>query len=311
MQVFTKRYRPFGRFLKELFGVPVYKIPLDAGFTCPNRDGTTGRGGCMFCSNPSFGPFADRAVPLEEQIAAAVTRLRRRRSGDIRFLAYIQSYTGTYGPLEKLQKIYDAALSHPDVVGLAIGTRPDCVPDPVLDLIQGYATRRHVWLEYGLQSIHDRTLKRLNRGHTAGQFREAVARTRQRGPDIFIAAHVILGLPGETAADAVETARALAEIGVDGVKIHHLQVIRGTALEHEWRRGRVAVLSPAEYVRWVCDFLEHLHPEMTIHRLVGEVLAGDLLAAPRWDLPKSRLLDWIDRELERRGTFQGARLSRG
>jgi hypothetical protein len=285
----------------------VYKLPLDAGFNCPNRDGTISRGGCIFCYNPSFGPFADQARPLHEQVASSIARLRRRHHRrQIKFLAYIQNYTGTYGSPERLRKIYDAALSHPDVIGLAIGTRPDCVPDPVLDLIESYAARWHVWLEYGLQSIHDRTLERINRGHTAGQFREAVARTRGRG--IFICAHVILGLPGETVAEAVETAQALTELGVDGVKIHHLQVIRGTPLEREWQLGRLSTLSPSEYLHWVCDFLEWLDPRITIHRLVGEVLKGDLLVTPRWGLTKTDLLQQVDRELEKRGTAQGARV---
>ncbi|ACA59667.1 conserved hypothetical radical SAM protein [Candidatus Desulforudis audaxviator MP104C] len=300
-----KRYYSFSRFLKERFGGRVYKIPLDAGFTCPNRDGTVGRDGCTFCHNPSFGLFADQALPLEDQLTAASARLRRRHPGPLRFLAYLQNYTGTYGPLDRLKAVYGAAVAHPDVVGLAIGTRPDCVPDPVLDLIGSYAARWHVWLEYGLQSIHNRTLERINRGHTAGQFLDAVARARGRG--IFVCAHVILGLPGETPEDTVETARALTQAGVDGVKVHHLQVIRGTPLEAEWRSGRVDVLSPAEYVRWAADFLEHLDAGITIHRLVGEVLNGELLLAPRWNVDKTKILDWIDQELERRGTVQGSR----
>lgn len=300
-----KRYYPFSRFLKERFGVPVFKIPLDAGFDCPNRDGTLGRKGCTFCHNPGFGPFADQAKPIQEQIELWVERLRRRRGAGIKFLAYLQNYTGTYGPVERLQRIYDAALDHPDIVGLAVGTRPDCVPEHVLDLIESYAARRHVWLEYGLQSIHERTLARVNRGHTAAQFVDAVARTRGRG--IFICAHVILGLPGETAADARDTARALTALGVDGVKIHHLQVIKGTPMEDEWRDGLVQVLAPNEYVQWACDFLERLDPRVAIHRLVGEVLDGRLLVAPRWNLSKSQILTLIDRELERRATFQGAR----
>ncbi len=305
MEVKQRRYYPFSRFLKERFGTRVCKIPLDAGFTCPNRDGTVGLDGCSFCHNPSFGPFADLALSLEEQSAVSIARLRRRHPGPLRFLAYLQGYTGTYGTLERLKAVYDAAVAHPDVVGLAIGTRPDCVPDPVLDLVESFAVRRHVWLEYGLQSIHDRTLERINRGHTAGQFLDAITRTRGRG--IFICAHVILGLPGETPRDAVETARALTRAGVDGVKLHHLQVIRGTPLEAEWRAGRVAVLSPAEYACWAADFLEHLDAGLTIHRLVGEVRHRELLVAPRWNVDKTRVLDAVDRELERRGTVQGCR----
>ncbi|MBE0465970.1 MAG: TIGR01212 family radical SAM protein [Candidatus Desulforudis sp.] len=303
----VSRYYPFSRFLRKRFGAPVYKIPLDAGFSCPNRDGTIGRGGCAFCYNPSFGPFADRALPIDKQIAVWASRLRRRHRNAVKFLAYLQNYTNTYGPPAQLERIYDAALAHPDVIGLAIGTRPDCVPDPVLDLIESYAATRHVWLEYGLQSIHNRTLVRINRGHTAEQFMDAVCRTRGRG--IFVCAHVILGLPGETPADAVATARALTELRLDGVKIHHLQVLRGTPLAAAYQNGGLEVLAPAEYVRWVCDFLEHLGPRITIHRLVGDVLDGDLLVAPRWRLTKSEMLRRIERELERRGTVQGSALT--
>lgn len=299
------RWYPFSRFLRERFGRPVYKIPLDAGFTCPNRDGRIGRGGCTFCYNPSFAPAAGSGLTIYEQIARGKAALRRRtpRAG---FLAYFQSHTNTYAPTTALRALFDAALADPDVVGLAVATRPDCVPDPVLDLLEGYARERHVWLELGLQSIRDRTLQLINRGHSAADFIDAVRRTR--GRNIFVSAHVILGLPGEDREDFLATARALTDLGLDGVKIHHLQVIRRTPLAAAYARGEVRVLTLAEYIPLVCDFLEHLDPRMTIHRLFGEVLYGDLLIAPHWEKDKAAVLAAINAELARRGTRQGARV---
>ncbi|MDI6709545.1 MAG: TIGR01212 family radical SAM protein [Bacillota bacterium] len=297
------RWYAFSRFLRERFGRPIYKIPLDAGFTCPNRDGRIGRGGCTFCYNPSFAPAAGSGLTIREQIARGKAALRRRdpRAG---FLAYFQSHTNTYAPPAALRGLFDSALADPEVVGLAVATRPDCAPDPVLDLLEEYTRKRHVWVEYGLQSIHDRTLHIINRGHSAADFIDAVRRTR--GRNIFVCAHIILGLPGEDREDFLATARALTALGLDGVKIHHLQVIRRTPLAAAYARGEVRVLSLPEYVPLVCDFLEHLDPRMTIHRLFGEVLCDDLLLAPRWETDKAAIVAAIAAELERRGSRQGA-----
>ncbi len=302
-----KRYYTFSRFLREKFGCSVYKIPVHAGFSCPNRDGAISHGGCSFCYNPSFSPAVEKAgLSVREQVERGREAALRKGRRDAKFIAYLQSYTNTYGKVEQLRRVYDEALSVPDIVGLSIGTRPDCVPDPVLDLVASYARQHHVWLEYGLQSSHDRTLRRINRGHSFADFVDAVERTRNRG--IYICAHVIIGLPEEERDDCVQTALKLSELGADGVKIHHLQVVEHTRLAREYREGTVPTLSLNEYVHWVCDFLEHLDPGITVHRLCGEVLHGDLLLAPRWKAGKAEVIQAVDREMERRNTRQGAKV---
>ncbi|MEW6573356.1 MAG: TIGR01212 family radical SAM protein [Bacillota bacterium] len=298
-----KRYYTFSRFLRESFGGPVSKIPLDAGFGCPNRDGTVGVGGCTFCANRAFSPFAGQKLTVPEQIQ----RFKAARRREERYIAYFQAYTNTYAPLETLRTMYEEALRDPDVVGLAVATRPDCVPDPVLDLLQGYTGRWMVWVEYGLQSSSDKTLRRINRGHDFATFLDAVQRTKSRG--IYIGAHVILGLPGETRADVLRTAEALNTTAVDGVKLHHLQVFKDTALAAQWYEGKVWVFSVDEYVSAACDFIESLSPGTVILRLVGDVTDEKLLLAPRWGVRKAEVISAIDAELTRRGTRQGSRLA--
>jgi radical SAM protein (TIGR01212 family) len=265
-------------------------------------------GGCVYCDNRSFSP--NRRLPragVRAQVERGVRVLGPRYKAE-RFLAYFQAATNTHAPVEKLRRLYDEALGHPRVVGLAIGTRPDSVPDPVLDLIGGYARDRYVCLELGLQSIHDRSLDWMNRGHHADAFLDAVARCRGRGLDLC--AHVILGLPGETPEDMLATADALASLPVDAVKIHNLHVVRGTPLEQMYRAGAVRMLEREEYVPLVCDFLERLPPTMVIHRLSGDA-PPDYLVVPSWCLDKPGLLRAIDAELERRDSWQGKKLGRG
>ncbi|NPV28494.1 MAG: TIGR01212 family radical SAM protein [Firmicutes bacterium] len=298
------RYYSLSRFFRERFGFRVYKLPVYAGFTCPNRNGTISDKGCIFCWNPSFSPaLGDPAASLRAQIAAGKAAVKRKEG--CRFLVYFQPYTNTYAPVEKLRLIYDSALADPDVIGMCIGTRPDCVPDAVLDLLAEYAARWHVWVEYGLQSAHDRTLLLLNRGHTRADFEDAVARSQGRG--LFLCAHVILGLPGETREDMLETALFLSSQPIQGVKIHHLQVIENTPLAEMYREGRVQTLGFEEYLSLVCDFLELLRPDLVIHRLVGEVLESRYLLAPHWGVGKAQVLSAIEKELELRGSRQGSK----
>ncbi len=290
-------------FFREHFGGPVYKIPLDAGFSCPNLDGTAGRGGCTYCSNPAFAPAAgaSRRLTISEQIKQGKQKKSR---GAPRYLAYFQAYTNTYAPAERLKPLYDEALLDSDVVGLSISTRPDCVSDGVLELLEGYAGRGHVWVEYGLQSAHNATLERINRGHTFEQFREVVQRTRGRG--IYICAHVILGLPGETWEMMLETMQRLNECGVDGVKFHHLQIVTGTALAEQYRAGEVPVFNTfADYLPLLCDCLERLSPGIVIHRLAARISADELLIAPRWPESAGQIAAAVESELKRRGTCQG------
>jgi radical SAM protein (TIGR01212 family) len=300
-------YRSLSSYVRERFGAGVIKIPVDAGFSCPNRDGTIGSGGCTFCANESFSPPARRARrPLAEQIASARAAHLRRRPG-ARFWIYFQPFTNTHGPLAFLQAAWAEALL-PDVVALSVGTRPDCVPDPVLDLLVSCAGPREVWLELGLQSANDETLRRIRRGHTAGDFADAARRAAGFG--LHVLAHVILGLPGETDRDVRGTAAFLAGLPVRGVKVHHLYVAKGTALEEEYRRGSVPVLEPGEYARLAADFLERLPPDVVVHRLVSDP-EPDLLVAPVWNVSKAEVLRGIADELARRGTRQGALAAEG
>src|SRR5437764_9351473 len=298
----TRRYRSLASSLRERFGLRVRTVTIDAGFTCPNVDGTVTTGGCVYCDNRSFSP--NRRLPrrsVTAQVERGVAILQKRYGAD-KFLAYFQAATNTYAPLDKLRRLYDEALDHPQIVGLAIGTRPDCVPDPVLDLLEGYARDRYVCLELGLQTMHNRSLDWMNRGHHFDAFVDAVSRSQGRGLDLC--AHVILGLPGESSDDMLATASALAALPVNAVKIHNLHVVKNTPLERMYQAGEVRLLERAEYVQIVCDFLERLPPAMVIHRLNGDA-PPDYLVAPQWCLDKSSLLRAIHAEQDRRGTRRG------
>lgn len=298
------RYHEYNFFLRRKFGERVQKVSIDAGFTCPNVDGTVARGGCVFCDNRSFSP--SRRVPKQailDQIDDGISRLKRRYVCD-KFLAYFQPATNTYGSLEKLRSIYEAALSHPQVVGLAIGTRSDCVPDETLDLIEELARRAYVCVEFGLQTIHDRTLAWMNRGHDYANFLDAIERSRGRG--FSICAHVMLGLPGETPADMLATAREVARLKLDAVKLHNLYVVRNTPLADDYLQGRIALQSRSDYVATAIDFLELLPPATVVERLSGEA-PPDWFLGPAWAQDKPALRDAFRAEFLRRDTRQGTR----
>lgn len=297
------RYYSLNTFFKERFGCRVFKLPVNAGFSCPNRDGSIGTEGCIFCWNPSFSPVAEvGGRALHEQIEEGKSRFRDDRKR--KYLVYFQPYTNTYAPLPVLARLYLEALQEPDVIGICVATRPDCLPVEVVELLDEIASRYHVWLELGLQSCHDRTLELINRGHRVRDFVDAVSRCRDRG--FFICAHVILGLPGESREDMLATADFLSSQPVDGVKIHHLQVIDGTRLASMYRQGLVPVFTIASYVRLVCDFLERLRPDMVIHRLLGDTLEHEHLLAPVWKAGKAEILGMIEHELARRESSQGS-----
>jgi radical SAM protein (TIGR01212 family) len=303
-----RRYCPFSRFLREKFGNRVFRVTIDAGFTCPNVDGSVAVGGCVYCDNRSFSPNRRLPrTPVREQVRRGITILQKRYRAN-KFLAYFQAATNTYAPVEKLRRLYNEALEHSQIVGLAVGTRPDCVPNPVLDLLQNYACDRYVLLELGLQTIHDRSLDWMNRGHHFDAFLDAVRRCQGRGLDVC--AHVILGLPGETREDMLATADALAALPVNGVKIHNLHVVRDTPMEAMYRDGSVRMMELAEYVQVVCDFLERLPATMVIHRLSGDAPPG-YLVAPQWCANKPGLLRAIEAEMERRESWQGKRFDGG
>jgi radical SAM protein (TIGR01212 family) len=298
----TRRYRNLAGYLHERFGVRVRTVTIDAGFTCPNVDGTVTTGGCVYCDNRSFSP--NRRLPratITAQVERGISILTHRYGAE-RFIAYFQAGTNTHAPVEKLRRLYNEALAHPLIVGLAVGTRPDSVPDDVLDLLQEFARTWPVWLELGLQTIHDRSLDWMNRGHHFDAFVDAVRRCQGRG--LELCAHVILGLPGESHDDMLATAVALARLPVGGVKIHNLYVVKNTPLEEMYRHGEAAMMERDEYVGLVCDFLERLPADRVIHRLSGDA-PPDYLVAPMWCLDKPALLRAIDEELRRRDGWQG------
>lgn len=294
-------YYRLSAFFRDRFGSPVYKIPLDAGFSCPNRDGTIGTGGCSYCYNPAFAPFSSCDSPVS--VARQIERGKKKKSRG-QYLAYFQSYTNTYAAVGKLEELYDEALADSEVIGLSIATRPDCVSTEILDLLENYARRCHLWVEYGLQSAHEQTLERINRGHNAAAFANAVKLTQGRG--IYICAHIILGLPGETPAMILKTIDFLNSLAVDGIKFHHLQVIKYTPLAEEYSEGRVPVYENLEhYIPVLCDCLERLSPAIVIHRLASRVTSGDLLIAPHWPESTGQIAAAVEQELKERGTFQG------
>jgi len=304
------RYNSFNRYLKDKWGYRVQKIPLDAGFGCPNRLGRSRAGaGCIYCENAAFSPHSRTTEPpsLREQIRAGIingtTRYNARG-----FIAYFQAFTNTYAPLNVLKERYDIIREFSEIRGLAIGTRPDCVDDGILDLIESYSTTYEVWIEYGLQSAGNQTLMRINRGHTVERFLEAIERTATR--NILMCVHVILGLPGEGREEILKTARLLSGLPVHGVKIHHCHVVRDTPLADLYLHGDYHPPDKEAYIAWVCDFLEHLPEKVLVHRLVGDAPQG-LLLAPTWAQNKKQVLDEIHAELERRDTRQGMKVHIG
>jgi len=298
----VKRYNDLNTYLRSLFGCRVQKITVDAGLSCPNRDGTIAIGGCIYCNVRGSGTGAHtRGLTITDQILQGKQALLRRYKAK-KFLAYFQSFSNTYAPVDTLKKLYDEALAIKDVVGLSIGTRPDCVDQSVLELLQDYAEQHLVWIEYGLQSAKDKTLEVINRGHDVQCFEDAVRATVNRG--IKICAHVILGLPGEARSDMLHTAETISDLGIDGLKLHLLYVISGTPMEALYRQGKYRCLEQQEYVDLVCDFLERIPPGMVIQRLTGDPHPEELVA-PDWSRRKTETLQKINETLEKRDSWQG------
>ncbi|MCA9245888.1 MAG: TIGR01212 family radical SAM protein [Planctomycetales bacterium] len=296
------RYHAYNFFLQQKFGFRVQKVSIDAGFTCPNVDGTVAKGGCVFCDNRSFSP--SRRLPRNGvlgQIDEGIRRIQFRYKVD-HFTAYFQPATNTYAPVERLRPLFEQALSHPKVTGLAIGTRPDCVPEPVLALIEELAESAYVSVEYGMQTMHNASLEWMNRGHDHASFVDAVQRSRGRGFEVC--AHVMLGLPGETHDMMLATARELARLQVDSVKLHNLYVVKNTPLADEYAAGQIELLDRDAYVRAVVEFLELLPPRMIVERISGEA-PPDYFVAPAWCLDKPALREAVQAEMERRDTWQG------
>ncbi|NJD90731.1 MAG: TIGR01212 family radical SAM protein [Geobacter sp.] len=297
----AKRYTPFSEELKRVFGCRVHRISIDAGFTCPNRDGTVGRDGCVFCSDRGAGSFGiARGLSIAGQLEHGKEIMVRKYKAK-KFIAYFQSYSNTYAAPEQLRALYDEALAQPDIVGLIVGTRPDCLAPEIVDLLAEYSRRTYFWLELGLQSPHDKTLQAIGRGHDSATFFEAAARVKAAG--LRLCVHVILGLPGESREEMLASAGMMNALGIDGIKIHLLHVNRNTRLNDHYQNGAVGLLEKSEYVALVCDYLELLDPRIFIQRMTGD--GGKDLVAPLWSAAKFETLNAIDAELERRGSRQG------
>lgn len=297
----------YGHYLRSRFGFRISKVNVDAGFTCPNRDGSKGTGGCIYCNNVSFSPKGTQSVvPLEEQIATGMA-YHRLRLGSQKFIIYFQKYTNTYGSVELLSKLYRRALDHPDVIGISVGTRPDALSDEALDLLTDIARTKYVCLELGLQSMDDAILNRINRGHTLDDFIGAV--NRAAGRNIDICSHLIHGFSGESAADFLKTADLMAALPVDSLKLHQLHAVEGTELAAMYRRGEFIPLTLEAYITTVADFLELLPPRIAIQRLYGSAPL-EISVAPQWGLKNNQMWYAIVNELTRRGSWQGCRYTR-
>lgn len=284
------------------YGERVHKIALDVGFTCPNRDGSKGTGGCTFCNNASFSPNGRTPPPLQAQLASG-RRAIGQRTRARRFLAYFQAYTNTYAAVEQLQAIYQEALREPDIIGISVGTRPDCVPDEVLELLLDYRRQGlEVWLELGLQSAFDETLRRVNRGHGLAEYRTTVAAARRLG--LQVCTHLIIGLPGETERHCHATLDTVLDLGVDGLKLHPLHVVKHTILAQQWRRGEYQPMQREEYLRIAADLIERTPEHIVFHRVTGTA-PKDILLAPDWCSQKWNILNGIELELQRRNHRQG------
>ncbi len=297
-----KRYYTFNEHLRNKFETKIFKVSLDAGFTCPNRDGTLGTSGCIYCSERGSGDFAgDKRTSIPDQFKQVKERMEKKWP-KAQYIAYFQAYTNTYAPLERLREVYEEALAEDNVVGLSISTRPDCLPEDVLNYLEELNQRTYLWVELGLQSSHDRTMEWIGRGHNYAQFLKGFQQLHSRG--IRFCAHIILGLPGETKAEMMETAQAVAQMPIQGIKIHLLHVLRETPLATLYQREPFALMTKEDYVSLVVDILEILPPEMVIHRLTGDGPPDDLIG-PLWSRKKWEVLNAIDAELEQRDTWQG------
>lgn len=297
----TYPYRRYSDYMKELYGKRVQKITVDAGFTCPNRDGTKAKGGCIYCNNESFAPGHKSTMTITEQILFHKKKLATRYNAN-QYLVYFQAYSNTYSSLENLKKLYEEALSVPDVVGLSIGTRADCVDTAKLDYLGELAQKYDITIEYGLESMNNESLKRINRGHSYEEFCYAIEQSHLRG--IKTCAHLILGFPWENKELWLKTADELSRLKVTFLKLHQLHIVKGTVLASQYLAQPFSLMTQEEYHNLVIEFLERLSPEIVIQRLVGEAHAQTLLA-PNWNVRAHEFTEAIERTLRERETYQG------
>jgi radical SAM protein (TIGR01212 family) len=296
------RINSYGWHLRKKFGCRVSKVNVDAGFTCPNRDGSRGIGGCIYCDNSSFSPDGTQSsIPLGEQMKAGMD-YHRQRLGSEKFIIYFQKFTNTYAPVNQLQDLYTKALDNPDVIGISVGTRPDALPSETIALLAEIARSRYVCIELGLQSMDDAILDRINRGHTFAEYLDAVGRISGQGIDICT--HLIYGFPGEKRADFLKAAALLNRLGVNSVKLHQLHAVKETKLAQLYRQGEFIPLSLPEYIAAACDFIERLSPDIAIQRLYGSAPL-DIRVAPAWGLKNNQMWYAVLNELKFRNSWQG------
>ncbi len=298
----NRRYNAFIDYTKQIFGSRIQKVIVDAGFTCPNRDGSKGYGGCIYCNNESFKPrYSDPEKNVIDQVETGINFLSKRYKVN-KFIVYFQPYSNTYAPLEDLKFLYEQALTHPQVIGISIGTRPDCVDEEKIKYLEKLARDYYVTIEYGLESPHDKTLKWINRQHDFNKWVDAVKMTVGRG--IHICSHIILGFPTESKAEMLETAYILSQYPIDYLKIHHLHIVENTILEKKYRDEPFHLFSYKEYLQLVIDFLQRLKPEIKIQRLMGETPLS-ILIAPQWGIRADTIHRRIHMEMAKSDVWQG------
>ncbi|MDL2282915.1 TIGR01212 family radical SAM protein [Odoribacter sp. OttesenSCG-928-G04] len=301
-----KRYKDTPDFFRAVFGERVQKLSIDAGFSCPNRDGTKGTGGCIFCNNDSFSPDYCRSVEgITQQLEAGIRFFDAKYKGQ-KYLAYFQTYSNTYAPLDVLKRRYEEALNFPGVVGLVIGTRPDAINEEVLDYLEELAKKYYICVEYGVESVNDAVLQRINRGHDFATARETILKTAGRG--IHIGAHLIFGLPGESEESMLQGAIVLSDLPINILKLHQLQIIKGTQLAEEYREApdRFRLYTMEEYLDFVVKVIENMNPEVYLERFVNQAPA-EYLIAPKWGVKNFEFVAKLDKKLKELETWQGKR----
>ena len=301
-KVNTPYYNDYGTWIRRQFPYRVQKISIDAGFTCPNRDGRISTGGCIYCDNRTFNPsYCQRRHSVTEQLEEG-KRFFAHKYPDMKYLAYFQAFTNTYAPLAQLKLLYEEALSVPDIVGIVIGTRPDCMPDELLDYLAELNEQTFVLVEYGVESTNDETLLRINRGHTFQQSCDAIERTHQRG--LLTCAHIILGLPGEDADESLRQAPVISGLSIDILKIHQMQIIRGTRLAELYAAKPFHIYTIDEYIRLIAEYIQRLRPDMVLERFVSQS-PKDLLIAPHWGLKNHEFTNLLANHLRAHNIRQG------
>ena len=301
-----KRYTTWNEYLRTNFGEKIFKVPIDAGFDCPNRDGTVAHGGCTFCTVSGSGDMIlEPEAPIADQFAPEVAQFHKKRPGVKKYIDYFQNYTNTHAPVEVLRERFEQAVNQPDVVGISIGTRPDCLPDDVVDYLAELNRRMEVWIDLGLQTTYEETSDLINRAHDYETYEDAVKRLRVH--NINVCTHLIYGLAGETSEMMLENVRRMVlDSDIQGVKLHLLHLMKQTRLQRDYHEGKLQLMSQEEYVKVICDQLEMIPKEIVIHRLTGDA-PRDLIIGPMWSLKKWEVLNSIDAEMERRGSVQGCK----